>query len=274
MVSRVGDVISAGFDHGILSIDEDGCVWFSGSIGCFGMILHPYRKFQRVNIGLYRMNIPNVQIKTMSASLNHWVGIDSSGKAWGLGDNSSYELGVNSSNSILLPVNIPICEEVVSVICGFRKTFFISKNGKVYGCGSNARNCLGIPHGFLFNKNIIKSPTEIPELNNIVQIACNRDNSIFLMESGDIIVSGTVIKDRILYKSFEVIATKSNITNVKNIACGNDKTMVQTNDDEIFIVENRHILYKDNPIPIGITSRIQNIYAKYNGLILESNNTL
>ena len=269
MVAHVSDAVSIlCCGEGALTIDEDGCLWYHGTIFPFKGIL------EKVDTALYRLNLPNVQITTMSTSKDHWVGIDSCGKAWGFGKNFYHELGVNSSRYVLSAVNIPICEEVISVTCGYRRTLFISKSGKVYGCGSNAGNCLGIPHGLLFNKNIIQTPTVVPKLNNIVQIACNSDNSIFLRENGDLIVSGTVIKDRILYQKCFVVARKSSITNVKNIVCGTTHVMIQTIDDDIIFRPNTYILYEHTPISIDITSEIQNIYSNYNSIILESNNSL
>ena len=257
--------------EGIFTIDEDGCVWFHGR-KC------SYPCLERINTTLYKVNIPNVQIKTMSASPRHWVGIDSLGKVWGFGNNSNQELGVNSrSVSFLEPVHIPIREEIVSVTCHYARTFFLSAHGKVYACGFNGLNKLGIPHGMIFDKKIVKTPTLIPKLKDIVHIECNSDNSIFLTESGDLYVCGTVCNPDSTnqYDTFPVIARKSRISNVKNIVCGYFHTMIQTNNDEIFIFGNTHILKEQhNPISIDITSSVQSIYSVDNGVVLESNNTL
>lgn len=259
-------------EKGIFTIDEDGSVWYHGD-ACY-----PFTHLERIDRSLYRLNIYNIPITTMSASERHWVGIDSSGKSWGFGDNSNQELGVvNIPNCFILPCHIPICEEVVSVTCHYGITLFISISGNVYGCGNNVSNQLGIPHGLIFNKNIIKTPTLVPKMKNIVKIACNDNNSIFLTENGDLYVCGVVCDtdSKDIYDKYSVIAKKSIISNVKNIVCGLYYTMIQTNDDEIYIVKNTHILQEHhNPISINITSSIQSIYSVDNGIILESNNTL
>ena len=111
----------------------------------------------------------------------------------------------------------------------------------------------------------------------ISKIACNDNNSIFLTENGDLYVCGVVCDtdSKDIYDKYSVIAKKSIISNVKNIVCGLYYTMIQTNDDEIYIVKNTHILQEHhNPISINITSSIQSIYSVDNGIILESNNTL
>lgn len=75
---------------------------------------------------------------------------------YGLGSNKFYELGLGVKQFYYEPIKLEFqIENISDIVCGFRnsKNFLINKKGiiisdnKLYGCGANKMNELGLENG-------------------------------------------------------------------------------------------------------------------------------
>ena len=89
----------------------------------------------------------------------------------------------------------------ISRICASvtgESTFWISKKNKVFGCGRNNKNQLGLPDDYVMNRN---EPTMVKYLNNIIDIKCACNYSLAL---------GTInINNVIEYWYYEIFSISS-----------------------------------------------------------------
>lgn len=106
------------------------------------------------------------------------------------GNNVHGQLGVGSEQQIYsTPTKIPHLSEIFDVYCKESfKTFFLKKNGRVYGCGNNYFACglLGSdPH------KIYSSPALIKTLTNINSIIEVWNGNLFLTHDGNVFLAIT-----------------------------------------------------------------------------------
>ena len=131
--------IDAGSSHS-LAIDKNGRVWAWGfnSSGRLGD-----------NTTASKLTPVSVQgaVKTfcqISGGQSHSLAIDKNGRAWGWGDNSSGQLGDNTTASKLTPVSV---QGAVKTFCqisaGGSHSLAIDKNGRAWGWGSGFLGLLG-----------------------------------------------------------------------------------------------------------------------------------
>ena len=111
------------------------------------------------------------------------------GKILGWGDNRKGQLGTSPAKLMLNPV--PAADglngnDILDIQCGNENTLFLMKDGTVYTCGTYSRGTQGL--GRL--DHIVKTPTRIPELSDIVQITCGFGHNAALDRNGHIWIWG------------------------------------------------------------------------------------
>ena len=107
----------------------------------------------------------------------------------GWGDNRAGALGTTPAKLLLTPraaADGIDGTQLADIQCGNENTLFLLKDGTVWTCGTNARGAQGL--GKL--DHIVKTPTRIPELENIVQIACGFGHNAALDADGHVWVWG------------------------------------------------------------------------------------
>ena len=107
----------------------------------------------------------------------------------GWGDNRKGQLGTTPAKLILNPK--PVADgldsrELLDIQCGNENTLFLKKDGTVWTCGTASRGAQGL--GNL--KSNVKTPTQIPGLERIVQITCGFGHNAALDADGHIWVWG------------------------------------------------------------------------------------
>jgi alpha-tubulin suppressor-like RCC1 family protein len=115
-------------------------------------------------------------IVSLASGLTHNIFLDRRGRAYGLGNWTSGQLGDGLRDSSRL--NLP--RPVHSVACGQSHSLFLDNHGEVWGCGSNSNQQLAQP-----NQGQINWPTNL-KLFNIVAIAAGRYSSLFLSSEGQV----------------------------------------------------------------------------------------
>lgn len=89
---------------------------------------------------------------------------------WGWGDNTKGQLGTGDKKRRFQPANVSMGlegKEIADIQCGNENAVFLMKDGTVYSCGPNnyGQQGIGTKTAYLYE------PTQVPGLENIVQIA-------------------------------------------------------------------------------------------------------
>lgn len=159
---------------------------------------------------------------------------------------SNVAIGVNNTSFSIVNnytfYNYTAKLDIVQIACGDKHTLFLENTGKVLGCGYDTAGQLGLG---IINKAVI-SPTYLNISNfNIVQVACGKEYSMLLTNSGEVLCSGensdgqlgigsTDSKNSFVY----VQKDETNLKNVIQIACGNAHTMFLLNSGNVLACGN------------------------------------
>ncbi|EWS73194.1 chromosome condensation regulator RCC1 repeat protein (macronuclear) [Tetrahymena thermophila SB210] len=115
---------------------------------------------QRVGGILEQKNITQV-----SCGVFHMACITNDGFCYTWGSNTNGQLGLDKD---LPQINYPCVVErlqsyfIIQVTCGYNNTFFFSQNGRLYGCGSNQHNKIGLDYNnYSKNSKNIYLPVEL-----------------------------------------------------------------------------------------------------------------
>ncbi len=118
----------------------------------------------------------------VDAGDSHYLALTDKGYVYGWGDNSQGQLGKGDKETLTTLTLMRISHSFVlsnikSVYAGYRQSFAISNDGKVYGCGSGTAHQLG-----LNNTGTTQYATQITNFNdkNISYISCGHDFTIAL----------------------------------------------------------------------------------------------
>ncbi len=111
------------------------------------------------------------------------------GSVIGWGDNRMGQLGTTQTKLLLTPG--PVAEglngkDIRDIQCGNENSLFLMKDGTVYTCGTYSRGTQGL--GRL--DKIVRTPTQIPGPQRIVQITCGFGHNAALDEDGHIWIWG------------------------------------------------------------------------------------
>ncbi|KAL4495629.1 hypothetical protein ABPG72_014098 [Tetrahymena utriculariae] len=144
-----------------IQLDGKLFTWGQGVNGQLGLnalsnVLLP----QKVGGILEQKNITQV-----SCGVFHMACITNDGFSFTWGSNTNGQLGLDKD---LPQINYPCVVErlqsyfIIQVTCGYNNTFFFSQNGRLYGCGSNQHNKIGLDYNnYPKNNKNIYLPVEL-----------------------------------------------------------------------------------------------------------------
>lgn len=96
-----------------------------------------------------------------------------------------------------IPIQVHLQVPITFVSCGDFHSLFLTKNGQVYGCGSNENFQLEQPESIHY-----LSPVLIPEKDTILQISAGFGSSLLLNHSNELIHLNS---KRIIFKPTEKV---------------------------------------------------------------------
>jgi len=183
-----GDVssVASGFVHSLF-ITSDGSLWTMG--------WNFYGQLGDGTAGFGTDKSTPVMIKTfveeVAAGEGHSLFIDIEKVLWGMGLNSSGQLGVESSDP--KPTPVPISSGVKGVAAGANHSLFIKQDGTLWGMGYNANGRLG--DGTKVNRStpVLIYPNPAFEHNSesrVVALAGGANHSLFVTTEGTLMGMG------------------------------------------------------------------------------------
>lgn len=163
------------------------------------------------------------------------IAVDAQGGVWGWGDNANGQLGNGNNKRVYLPKAAAVGldgTQVVDVQCGNVNTLFLMQDGTVYTCGYNNYGQQGLPEG----GSHIFTPTQIPGLENIAQIACGFGQCLARTADGEVYAWGRNSNGQIgdgTRKSAKA-PVKLGLTDIVDIQCGGKFCMALDKNGDIW----------------------------------------
>lgn len=112
------------------------------------------------------------------------------GRVYACGRNSQGQLGLGDYVDRNVPTLIPNMEGIIHVSCSGNESnchsAFLKDDGSVLICGYSGVGQLGLGRDIIR----INTPTRVPSLSRIVQVACGHSHTVFLTEKGRVFACG------------------------------------------------------------------------------------
>ncbi len=118
------------------------------------------------------------KILYLSSAQTHALALDSEGRVWGWGENSSGQLGLGGIVSETQPVVIPTLKNIVAVETGLCVSFVLDADAKVYTFGTDVSSTQALRR--------ILVPTQVIGLPAIREIAVGREHILALDYDGNV----------------------------------------------------------------------------------------
>ena len=116
---------------------------------------------------------------------------------------------------------------------------------------------------------MVKTPTKVFELKNIVSIGSKSELSFFITRNGDVYYCGRDFKGLVIEKPILFSA----LSNIKRIRCAELFILILNNNDEVFIIDECYNIPK--LISFECSSSVKDIYCgNTHAVLLESNSTI
>jgi alpha-tubulin suppressor-like RCC1 family protein len=122
----------------------------------------------------------STSISAVAAGEGHSLFIKSDGSLWGMGDNTSGQLGIGSMPETNIQVEI-VSSGVTAVAAGYSHSLFIKSDGSLWAMGSNAYDQLG--------DNETTRTSDTPEqvaFNGVTAISAGEAHSLFIKSDGSL----------------------------------------------------------------------------------------
>ena len=225
--------IACGYSHTFI-LKNDGSVWSCGKndYGQLGLNDTGNRKtFTKVTTNI------NNDVKEIACGYDHTFILKNDGSIWSCGRNNYGQLGLNdeTDRDTFTQVTTNI-SNVKQIVCGMYHSFILKNDGSAWSCGRNDIGQLGLD-----NKTNQYTFTQVnTNINNDVkQIACAYDFTFILKNDGSIWSCGRNNYGQLGLGSvtagnsiFTQVTT--NISDVKEIVCGNNQTFILKNDGSLW----------------------------------------
>jgi len=179
--------------------------------------------------------IPNLSnVKQISCGAQHSLVLLNDSTVKSFGNNYNGQLGLGNTTS---PYNTPTLisglSSIKQIACGGYHSLVLLNDGTVKACGQNTYGQLG-----LGNTNVgYTTPTLIPSLSNVKQISCGGSHSLALLNDGTVKSFGMNTNGQLglgnITTPYTTPTLISSLSNVKQIACGGNHSLVLLNDGTV-----------------------------------------
>ena len=177
-------------------------------------------------------------VKQICCGTYHVCIVKKDGSLWtcGLNDKGQLGLGDDNNRTMFNQVTTNINNDVKQIACGDSYTFILKNDGSLWSCGYNQYSRLGL--GDTDDRTTFTQVTT--NINNDVkQVACGKDFTLILKTNGSLWSCGRNDKgqlglgDTTNRNTFTQVTTNIN-NDVKQIACGNNHTVILKNDGSLW----------------------------------------
>lgn len=273
MISNIPKIVSIGTKglHTLL-LTEEGTVYGFGfnDKGQLGL-----GDFDDRNLPVVLPNMNN--IISVACGFDFSLILDDKGQVYSFGSNDRGRLGHDDLINRNVPTPISKLNNIVGISCGGDFSLLLNDQGNVYSFGRNFRLQLGYDS----SNQSVKSPTIIPTLKNIIQIASGLSHSLGLDNNGHVYSFGNESNGRLGLgnNTKDTLPTRiPNLNNIIQVSCGEDFSLALNENGNVFLFGlNREIgsifpQYYFDPTPLLNINNIVEISAGDNHALLLDNN--
>lgn len=128
-------------------------------------------------------------VVTISRAYDHTLALDASGQLWVWGDNVDGQLGVDPETleASDVPLAVAGIDDAVAILGASASTYVIREDGTLWSFGENTYGNLGLGNA---DDDAHPTPTQVPGLAGVIDIAAGRDHVLALTETGEVYTWG------------------------------------------------------------------------------------
>lgn len=123
----------------------------------------------------------------ISRGFDHTMALDASGNVWTWGSNGDGQIGDGTTDDRDVPVQVPGLSNVRLILGASATSYAVLDDGTVWAWGENTYGNLG---GGVADDDAHPTPTQVPGLEGVIDIAAGRDHVVALTESGAVYTWG------------------------------------------------------------------------------------
>ena len=160
------------------------------------------------------------------------------GSVWSCGyNNGQLGLGDTTDRTSFTQVTTNVNNDVKQIACGQNHTIILKNDGSLWGCGHNDYGQLGLgTDASTSNKIFAQVTTNIN--NDVSQIACGNNYTFIIKNDGSVWSCGINSSGQLGLNSttdqYTFTQVTTNISDVKQIACGYNHTFILKNDGSVY----------------------------------------
>ena len=176
-------------------------------------------------------------IKQVACGYRYTLVVKNDGSLWATGNNNYGQLGLGdtTARTTFTKVTTNINNDVKQIACGENHTFILKNDGSLWACGYNNYGQLG--NG---GNNTLKTFTKITNNinNDVKEVICGRGHTYIIKNDGTVWSTGKNTAGELGLNNttnknlFTQVTT--NVSDVKQIACGYYHTYLLTNDGTVY----------------------------------------
>jgi alpha-tubulin suppressor-like RCC1 family protein len=180
---------AAGDEHSLALVAGSLYAWGSNAAGQLG-IASIARSVVPVAVNDYGTSWPSIDLVALAAGAAHSLALTDDGKVYAWGSNVSGQLGNGQTKNTSAPVQVrglPAGDRVISIAAAGNLSLALTRSGKLYTWGSNARGQLGNGGTALFSSVAVAVQTGtngLPEGDPVVVFAAGRDHALAVTQHG------------------------------------------------------------------------------------------
>lgn len=202
----------------------------------------------------------------LSCSNLHTLFLTKNGDVWGSGSNCSGQLGLGDMRRRETPVHISELSGIQQVAAGKYYSVFLKKNGTAWICGAIGKLKEGSP---------LTIPTQIPDIDHVVQVATQGSLVILVKQDGTVwSYANSVLNECGLELTTEErVLTQISIADVSRVVMKNTTTLFFKHDGSIWGIGDLKLFgiesIQETPILIPSLNKWYNIYQVINSSFLQ-----
>ena len=220
-------------------IKKDGSVWACGANGAGQLGLGDTND----RYTFTKLSITDVNRVICGGGGYHTFIIKNDGSLWACGYNNKGQLGLgdNTDRATFTQVTTNINNDVKQVACNGQHSFIIKIDGSLWCCGDNQYGQLGLNDN-TDRATFTKVTTNIN--NDVKQVACGSTHTMIVKNDGTVWGCGENEEGELGISSTAQKTTftqaTTNVSDVKQISCGYNYTMMLKNDDRLWACGTNH----------------------------------
>lgn len=186
--------------------------------------------------------IPSLDsIVQLSAGYDYSLFVRVNGDVYGSGSNGGGKIGLGNYPSLAnFPLKVNTLSNIIHVSAGETHSLFLNGDGNAFFAGDNYFGTAGIAstNGYIYY------PEEIYTVNNLIQVECKNDLSLFLRADSTVFVCGrfanAFITNGANYNNVSIATQIPSLSGVTEIGVGDDHLIFEIGDSILLSLGDNH----------------------------------